>query len=471
MQRSILIIDDERSIQMSLGGALSDEGFEVHVASSGPEGVQILQQKKIDLVLLDVWMPGCDGLMTLEKIRAHDPEQIVVVMSGHGTIETAVRATKLGAYDFVEKPLSLEKLLVLLAHAFKTRDLSRENRSLRAQVQVQQNRNLIGTSDAMEQLRSKIKRVAPTVGSVLITGENGTGKELVAHRIHSLSQRFKMPFVAVNCAAIPEELIESELFGHEKGSFTGATQQRRGKFDLANEGTLFLDEIGDMSLRTQAKILRVLQDQKYERVGGQTTLTSDVRIVAATNKDLKAEMLRGHFREDLFYRLNVLPFHMVPLREHLEDVESLAEFFLGEASRAYARQVRSLSEEALRVLRTYSWPGNVRELKNIIDRTIILTHDAHEGTPIAAAEILEHLSTTATRVPDSQSQSKGLREAREEFEKTYIGRVLSEHDGNISKSATALGIERSHLHKKIKSYGLMPGGPADSTGETKERGV
>lgn len=460
MSRLILVVDDENAIRHSLDGVLRDEGYRVALAASGPEAITAIRAERPDAVLLDIWMPGQDGIETLKQVKSEWPDQIVIMMSGHGNIETAVKATKFGAFDFIEKPLSIEKILVLLQNAANVQDLARENQALRRQVQ--KSRTLVGESPPMKQIQELIRRVAPTTGSVLITGENGTGKELVAHGIHALSQRYNKPFVEVNCAAIPEELIESELFGHEKGAFTGATQLRRGKFDLANGGTLFLDEIGDMSLKTQAKILRILQEQKFERVGGSQTISIDVRVVAATNKDLKAEIQRGNFREDLYYRLNVIPFVIPPLRERREDIPILAAYFLREFSSAHGRPQRALTDEALRVLGSYSWPGNVRELKNLIERIVILTPEAEMGAPIAAATLLDYLELDAIHAQlasapvaeGSDDSPKNLRDARQEFEKDFILKTLRELDWNVSKAAQALGIERSHLHRKIKSYGI-----------------
>lgn len=467
MARFVLVVDDEASIRQSLTGALEDEGYRVGVASSGKQAIEFMRVDRPDVVLLDIWMPEMDGIETLRTIKVEWPDQSVIMMSGHGNIETAVKATKLGAYDFIEKPLSLERLLVLLQNVSSVQDMARENQALRKQVQ--KNRALVGESPSMKHIQSLVRRVAPTTGSVLITGENGTGKELVAQSIHALSPRFNKPFVEVNCAAIPEELIESELFGHEKGAFTGATQLRRGKFDLAHGGTLFLDEIGDMSLKTQAKILRILQEQKFERVGGAQTISVDVRIVAATNKDLKVEIQNGSFREDLFYRLNVIPFVVPPLRERVQDIPSLSEHFLKEFCLAHGRAMRALAPEALHVLTAYPWPGNVRELKNLIERVIILTPEVEEGQIITAAHLLKNLQddTFSLRMeegrvdPQQRSNSPGvsasarnLRDARQEFEKDFILRTLKEHDWNVSKTAQILGIERSHLHRKIKSYGI-----------------
>lgn len=466
MSRLVLVVDDEGSIRQSLTGALKDEGYRTASASSGKEALEAIRAERPDIVLLDIWMPEMDGIETLKSIKSEWSDQVVIMMSGHGNIETAVKATKLGAFDFIEKPLSLERILLLLQNAANVQDLARENQALRKHVQ--KNRVLVGQSSALKHIQGLIRRVAPTTGSVLIMGENGTGKELVAQSLHSLSSRFSKPFVEVNCAAIPEELIESELFGHEKGAFTGATQLRRGKFDLAHGGTLFLDEIGDMSLKTQAKILRILQEQKFERVGGSQTISVDVRIVAATNKDLKSEIQNGTFREDLFYRLNVIPFIVPPLRERVEDIPLLANHFLKEFCSAHGRVLRDLSPEALQVLSAYSWPGNVRELKNLIERVIILTSETDEGKSISAADLLGSLQEETLSLhlderssggkPESGSRvtvnGQNLREARQEFEKEFILKTLKQFDWNISRTAQELGIERSHLHRKIKSYGI-----------------
>ncbi len=470
MSRSVLIIDDEASIRSSLEGALRDEGYRVRSAGSGKEGIELLRQDGVDVVILDIWMPEMDGLEALRIIKAEWPDLAVIMMSGHGTIDTAVRATKLGAFDFLEKPPSLERLLVLLQNATSVRDLARENQALRKQIT--RSRQLIGKSAALTQIQALVRQVAPTTGSVLITGENGTGKELVAHSVHALSSRYNRPFVEVNCAAIPEELIESELFGHEKGAFTGATALRRGKFDLAHEGTLFLDEIGDMSMKTQAKILRILQEQKFERVGGTQTISVDVRIVAATNKDLRLEISRGNFREDLFYRLNVIPFHVPPLRERKEDIPLLAEHFLKEFSVTHGKRLRTITAEGIELLKSYPWPGNVRELKNLIERLMILTLENEDGTPITANHLLTHLQSDALSAQmanrsegtdtgrerggstGSSSSAKNLRDARSGFEKDFILKTLKENEWNVSKAAAVLGIERSHLHKKMKSYGI-----------------
>jgi len=450
---TVLIVDDEKSIRESLSGILLDEGFTPLSAESGEAALLLLRDEKPDLILLDIWMPGMDGLETLTKIREIYPDQIVVMMSGHGTIETAVKATKLGAYDFIEKPLSLEKLLLSTENALKIGQLVEENRELRAKIA--KDYEMIGTSEPILTLKRQIEIAAPTSGWVLITGENGTGKELVARAIHNLSKRQEKPFVEVNCAAIPEELIESELFGHEKGSFTGATTQRRGKFDQAHEGTLFLDEIGDMSLKTQAKVLRILQERKFERVGGNKTIEVDVRVIAATNKDIEEEIAEGRFREDLFYRLNVIPFHVPPLRERRKDIPLLVNHFLAHFCRKESREIKFMEPEAMDYLVDYNWPGNVRELKNLIERVVIMSPDQQINKGMLPQAFFDR----AGKAQKTQEQIRSLeapsfREAKEEFEKEFLLHKLEENSWNISRTAEAVGIERSNLHRKIKAYGI-----------------
>ncbi len=463
MSRSVLVIDDEQSIRSTLQAALGDEGYAVSAASSGGAGIDQIRVSRPDVVILDIWMPEMDGIETLKQIKSEWPDLPVVMMSGHGTIETAVKATKLGAFDFLEKPPSLERLLLLLQNAMVSSDLARENQLLKKQIRKQ--RMLIGESPQILQIQDLVKRVAPTMGSVLITGENGTGKELVARSIHALSPRFNKPLIEVNCAAIPEELIESELFGHERGAFTGAIGLKKGKFDLAHGGTLFLDEIGDMSLKAQAKVLRILQEQKFERVGGTQTITVDVRVVAATNKDLKDEIKRGQFREDLFYRLNVIPFQIPSLRDRTGDIALLADYFMNEFSSNYLRKPRVFLPESLALLAAYPWPGNVRELKNLIERILILTPESEDGQPIPLDSLLTHLDQDAVqaslagradsvvRTPGTQAL-RSLRDARSEFEREFIVKTLKENEWNVSKAAQVLGIERSHLHKKMKTFGI-----------------
>ncbi|WP_243372397.1 sigma-54 dependent transcriptional regulator [Geotalea sp. SG265] len=452
MSATILVVDDEESIRTSVAGILEDEGYRTVFAVDGVEALAMVQQEMPSLVMLDIWMPRMDGMQTLQKLKELYPNLTVVMMSGHGTIETAVRSTKMGAYDFVEKPLSLEKVLLCVNNAISMSRLKEENTSLRSIVL--KDHEMIGDSAPMKQLREHIRLAAPTNASVLITGENGTGKELVARSVHYGSQRGDKPFIEINCAAIPEELIESELFGHEKGAFTGAVAQKKGKFDLADGGTIFLDEIGDMSLKTQAKVLRILQERKFERVGGNKVVEVDVRIIAATNKVLEEEIRSGNFREDLFYRLNVVPFHVPPLRERQEDITLLVEHFLDNFCRKEGRDRKSIAPEAVELMKRYEWPGNVRELKNIVERLVIMspvrTITADQVPPYIGA----HEGQRDGGKQGSALELSSLREAREEFEKEFIVQKLEENDWNISKTAEAIELERSNLHRKIKSYGI-----------------
>ena len=456
MSRTVLIVDDEASIRASLGGVLKDEGYEVIEAEGGQSALASVAEHAPDVVLLDIWMPGMDGLETLTRLKAIDASLPVVIMSGHGTIETAVKATKLGAHDFVEKPLSVEKVLLALQNAIAHGRLQTENTRLREKVDKRG--EIIGQSRAIQKLREQIALVAPSNGWVLIRGENGTGKELVASTIHRLSRRAEKPFVEVNCAAIPEELIESELFGHEKGAFTGAIARKRGRFDVAHEGTLFLDEIGDMSLRAQAKVLRVLQDGTFERVGGAQTIKVDVRVIAATNKDLLEEMRHGRFREDLYYRLNVIPFYVPPLRDRKEDIPPIVEHFLDLFTTEVAgAQRKALSPEALDVLLGHDWPGNIRELKNLVERVVIMTPGPvirPEDVPLAPAAPAGDRAGESWRRP---FQAPSLRDARTDFEREYLVQQLARHGWNISRTAEAIGIERSNLHRKIRQYGIEVG--------------
>ncbi|MDY0191606.1 MAG: sigma-54 dependent transcriptional regulator [Desulfuromonas sp.] len=446
----ILIIDDEKNIRSSLSGILQDEGFSVKTAANGHDGITAAKEENPDLVLLDIWMPGMDGIETLTELRAQFPDLQIIMMSGHATIETAVTATKLGAYDFIEKPLSLEKLLVCVHNALKVHELVEENKTLKAKIS--RDYNIIGNSAIIEDLKQQIAIAAPTSGWVLITGENGTGKELVAQSIHRQSKRYDKPFIEVNCAAIPEDLIESELFGHEKGAFTGATTKRKGKFDLANDGTLFLDEIGDMSLKTQAKILRILQEQKFERVGGQKTIEVNVRVIAATNKSLEEEIQAGNFREDLFYRLNVLPFHVPALRERAEDIPMLCQHFLKSYCDKENTENKHIDQAALDIMQAYHWPGNVRELKNLIERLVIMTPGKEITAKSLPAEIYKAQIKSETILDGIDIDS--FKEAKEIFEREFIRTKLAEYEWNVSKTAEAISIERSNLHRKIKSYGI-----------------
>jgi two-component system nitrogen regulation response regulator NtrX len=450
LAKTILIVDDEASILQSLEGILSDEGFETICVESGALALEKIEEVIPDLVLLDIWMPDMDGIETLVKIKEAYPNLQVVIMSGHGTIETAVKATKIGAYDFIEKPLSLEKLLLSVNNAL---DYYRLEEEISLFKQKEKDKyNITGYSESITELKEQIKIVAPTNAWVLISGENGTGKELVAHTVHRLSGRGDKPMVEVNCAAIPEELIESELFGHEKGAFTGASTMRKGKFDLAHEGTIFLDEIGDMSLKTQSKTLRILEEQKFERVGGSRTIHVDVRVIAATNKNLEAEIEKGNFREDLYFRLNVIPIIVPPLRERVEDIPELLSVFQKEISLNTKLESKEFSSESIEILKKYQWPGNIRELKNLVERLVIMT----PGRLIQPKDIpppFNRLSDVKESF-DSALMFDSIKEAREKFERAFIETKLREFNGNISQTAEAIGIERSNLHRKIKAYGL-----------------
>jgi two-component system nitrogen regulation response regulator NtrX len=443
---NILIVDDEASIRQSLQGVLEDEGFKATAAESGEACLDALRKHSYEVVLLDIWLPGMDGLDALEKIRALDNPPEVIMISGHGTIETAVRATKLGAFDFLEKPLSIERTLIVIKNALDAKRLRKENRELKRQLSPKS--IIAGDSVPMKALRQQIQIMAPTSGRVLIYGESGTGKELVAHAIHTQSLRKDQMFVEVNCAAIPEDLIESELFGHIKGSFPGATAQKEGTFQKANEGTLFLDEIGDMSLKTQAKVLRTLDEQRFIPVGGDEPITVDVRVIASTNKDLEEEIARGNFREDLFYRLNVLPFSVPPLRERKEDVPLLARHFLKEFSATYGRRPREITDDAIDTLMRYSWPGNVRELRNVIERIVIMN-------PTAIRFERKHLPPLVHRDGSRRAGDfSTLHQARAAYERDYILKTLDQNHGNVSRTAEVLGLERSHLYRKMKTLGI-----------------
>ena len=445
---NILIVDDQAAIRQSLKGVLEDEGYKVAGAESGEACLETVHKRDFDLVLLDVWLPGMDGLEALQKIREMDDPPEVIMISGHGTIETAVRATKLGAYDFLEKPLSIERTLILIKNAIEARRLRQENRELKRQLTP---RSVIeGQSIPMKALRQQIQLMAPTNGRVLIYGESGTGKELVAHAIHVQSLRKDEMFVEVNCAAIPEDLIESELFGHRKGAIPAATADKEGKFQKAHGGTLFLDEVGDMSLKTQAKVLRTLDEQRFAPVGSDELITVDARVIASTNKDLEEEISRGNFREDLFYRLNVIPFYVPPLRERKEDIPALARHFLKEFGAAYGRRPRDITDDAIETLMRYPWPGNVRELRNVIERIVIMN-------PAAGKFERKHLPALVYR--DGTRRAAGgefstLHQARAAYERDYILKKLDETHGNVSRTAEVLGLERSHLYRKMKTLGI-----------------
>jgi two-component system nitrogen regulation response regulator NtrX len=448
---SILIIDDEAGVRASLGGVLRDEGYAVDAVDSGEACLEQVTRQSYDVLLLDVWLPGLDGLATLERLRERRLDAQVIMISGHGNVESAVRATKLGAFDFLEKPLALEKTVVAVRNALRQRRLEVENTTLRARVS--RTPTMVGDSRVMMQLREQIAMAAPTNGRVLISGENGTGKELVARQIHALSHRRAGPFIEVNCAAIPEELIESELFGHARGAFTGAVADRRGKFETAHGGTLFLDEVGDMSLKTQAKVLRALQEQVIEPVGGQASIRVDVRVIAATNKELLEQIRAVRFRDDLYFRLNVIPISVPPLRDRGDDIFRLAEHFVSEFAREYGRRPKRFSTDALRVLQSYRWPGNVRELRNVIERVMIMV----AGDTIVASD-LSFLDAAAgvPAAPVGAADVRPLYAARDEWERDYILAALAALDGNISRTADMLGVERSNLYRKMRALGIAP---------------
>jgi len=464
LKSTILIVDDEPGVRAALAGVLRDEGYTVEAVASGEECLERVTRGGVDLVLLDVWLPGLDGLATFQRLRERHVDAQVVLISGHGNIESAVRAIKMGAFDFVEKPLSLDKTVLVVANALRQRRLEAENRALRARVDRQQ--TMVGESSVVLRLREQIAMAAPTNGRVLIYGENGTGKELVARTLHLQSHRRSGPFVEVNCAAIPEELIESELFGHVKGAFTGAVADRRGKFEIADGGTLFLDEIGDMSLKTQAKVLRVLQEQTLESVGGSTRIRVDARVVAATNKDLQTEIRNGRFREDLYFRLNVIPIAVPPLRDRFEDIPLLADHFMAEFAGEYGRRLKTFNLAATDVLQSYGWPGNVRELRNVIERLVIMV----PGETITAAD-LSFLDVPRPRPARTVPPERlTLHDARDQFERDLILRTLAEQQGNMSRTADVLGVERSNLYRKMKAFGIAPSRRSESA-ESEEEAV
>jgi two-component system, NtrC family, nitrogen regulation response regulator NtrX len=441
----VLIVDDEESICSTLRQILEDEGYSVEECGEGERALHLLDHGEFDAVLLDVWLPGMDGIEVLHQITLRRIPVEVVVISGHGTIETAVKATKLGALDFIEKPLSLERILLAMANAIKKRRLEQKTQILSSQLQREV--TLVGVSPAIQALKMQVQRAAPTSGRVLILGENGTGKEVVARLIHQNSNRAAEPFVELNCAAIPTELIESELFGHRKGAFTGAVENKKGKFLLADGGTLLLDEVGDMSLTTQAKVLRVLEEQAFEPVGGSETRRVDVRVIAATNKNLPEEIARGRFREDLYYRLNVLPIVVPPLRERAQDIPLLCEYYLEYYTRQYGIPVKRLSPDASRLLMAYPWPGNVRELRNLMERLMIM---------VPGPEILPpHLSLDIPAPAGALIPREGpLKEAREAFERSFILKSLSRNAWHITRTAEELQIERRHLYRRMATLNI-----------------
>ncbi len=453
MHHTILIIDDEKDIRTALAGILEDEGYQVLSSESGVEGIECARLELPDLILLDIWMPGMDGLEVLEKLKSEFPQVTIIMISGHGTIETAVRATKLGAFDFIEKPLSLEKVLISVANALRLQELKVENAELKRSASAEY--ELVGESSEIIALREQIRRVASTSASVLISGENGSGKELIACSIHCNSPRRERPFVTVHCSAIPEELIESELFGHEKGAFIGATSHKKGRFDQADGGTLFLDEIGELPLGTQVKILQFIQEGIFERVGGNRRLSADIRIIGATTRPVEQDMAAGKFSPDLYYQLSTVPFRAPALREHPEDIGPLVQHFVAQFFRREGGEAKAFLPEAIDRLRQYSWPGNLRELKNVVERILIVA----PGRVITAENLSDFAGdpltgTVPSALPEGAHTRSALRDAREDFEREFIIHKLEENDWNISRTAELIELERSNLHRKIKSYGI-----------------
>lgn len=453
MHHTILIIDDEKDIRTALTGILEDEGYQVLSAESGSEGIESARQELPDLILLDIWMPGMDGLEALEKLKREFPQVIVIMISGHGTIETAVRATKLGAFDFIEKPLSLEKVLISVANALQLQELKVENAELKRSASEEY--ELVGESPEIVAVREQVRRVASTSASVLINGENGSGKELIACSIHCNSPRRDRPFITVHCSAIPEELIESELFGHEKGAFIGATSHKKGRFDQAHGGTLFLDEIGELPLGTQIKILRFIQEGSFERIGGLSRLTADIRVIGATTGPIEQAVAAGTFSSDLYYQLSTVPFKAPALRDHLEDIGPLVQHFVAQFFRREGGEAKAFLPEAIDKLKRYSWPGNLRELKNVVERILIITPgrviSAEDLSGLSGDQLAEAVSS---HPPEGGHARSALRDARENFEREFIIQKLEENDWNISRTAELIELERSNLHRKIKSYGI-----------------
>ncbi len=446
---SILIVDDERGIRETLSAVLRDEGFNADAVATGEDCLKAIARRPYGCVLLDVWLPGINGLETLQQMRELNSDAAVVIISGHGNVETAVRATKLGAFDFIEKPLSIEKTVLTVRNALRQRQLERVNEEMSAELKAEY--AMVGESVTMRALRQQITVVAPTDGRVLISGESGAGKELVARAIHAQSRRAAAPFIEVNSAAIPEELIESELFGHVKGSFTGATAAKKGKFEIADGATLFLDEVSDMSPNVQAKVLRVLEEQRFDPVGSNTPISVDVRVIAATNKRLDEEIEKGTFRSDLFFRLNVIPFEVPPLRDRLEDVPLLIDHFNQRFAKAYGKKPKRFDAKAVEAMQRYSWPGNVRELRNTIERVMIM----HQPHKVAVKDLP---AFGDEEPPASSYRFPSFKEASDAYHREFIQRKLDEAGGNVSRAAESMGIDRSHLYRRMRALGLSARG-------------
>jgi len=445
---SILIVDDEPSIVQSLKGILSDEGFAVLSASNGYEALKTIEQESPDLVLLDVWMPGIDGIETLKEIKKNNQHIQVVIITGHGTIDTAVQATKLGAYDFIEKPLSIDKVTVTINNALHFRRLEEENKYLRKKTI--EKHSLTGTSTAIQKLQQNIFAAAPTDESILIKGENGTGKELVARTIHQFSRRAEFPMIDVNCAMIQDDLMDSELFGHEKGAFSGATAKKIGKFELANQGTLFFDEIGDMSIKNQGKLLRILEEKKFQRVGGGRDIVVDVRVIASTNKNIESEIQHARFREDLFFRLNVVPIEVPPLRERQEDISILVNTFLTDLAKKNKTSPKVISQDVLDLFKVYSWPGNVREMKNLLGRLVITVQNNTIVSTDIPAPYNPYLFLDTESV-DSLFAFSTFPEAQKAFEKAFVLKKLNEHDQSIDKTANAINMDTDRIKQILEN--------------------
>lgn len=451
MMKKILIIDDENSILESLKLILEYENYSVEITNSALNGLKLLDAENFDLLIVDIQMPEMTGFEVITKVKENFSTLNIIVITAHGSIDNAIKATRLGAFDFLEKPIDRDKLLISVRNAFNESKLRQENIDIKKRLS--EDEKIIGNSAALHNIFELIDKVATTDARILITGENGTGKELVARAIHEKSDRSKSSFVDVNCAAIPTELIESELFGHEKGSFTGAHQQRIGRFELADGGTLFLDEVGDMSLQAQAKVLRAIEDGKIERVGGGKKIKVDVRIISATNKDLPEEITKGNFREDLLHRLNVIPIHIPPLRERKDDIPLLVKHFGKEISSKHKKANPEFSNDAIELLRSLSWPGNIRELRNVIERIIILVNK----NIIARKDIEFLLPLEKLTMQDMFSDANSFQEFKEKAERAFILKQLESNNWNISKTAEMLEIQRSHLYNKMKKYGIEKG--------------